>query len=153
MTTPPPEVRFRAAVEGDIAAVVALLADDMLGRGREGAPNRAYLDAFRAMRDEGQNHLIVAEQDGRIVACYQITFISGLSLSAARRAQIEGVRVASDCRGAGLGAALIADAEARARAAGCALMQFTTNAARRDAHRFYDRMGFTPSHIGYKKPL
>lgn len=153
MTTPPHEARFRAAVEGDIAAVVALLTDDMLGRGREGGADRAYLDAFRAMRAEGQNHLIVAEQDGRIVACYQITFISGLSLSAARRAQIEGVRVASDCRGAGLGAALIADAEARARAAGCALMQFTTNAARRDAHRFYERMGFTPSHIGYKKPL
>ena len=63
------------------------------------------------------------------------------------------VRVAADRRGQGLGAALIADAEARARASGAVLLQFTTNAARTDAHRFYRRLGFTPSHIGFKKPL
>ncbi|MEF9604776.1 GNAT family N-acetyltransferase, partial [Paracoccus sp. PXZ] len=75
------------------------------------------------------------------------------SLSAARRAQIEGLRVRPDLRGQGIGAALIGDAEARARAAGCTLLQFTTNRSRADAHRFYDRLGFTPSHIGYKKTL
>ena len=47
----------------------------------------------------------------------------------------------------------LADAEARARAAGCGQMQLTTNRTRTDAHRFYDRLGFTPSHIGYKKTL
>lgn len=149
MTAP----RFRPATRDDVPAVVGLLADDMLGRGREASELAPYLAAFDAMAGEGANHLIVAEQDGRIVACYQITFISGLSLTAARRAQIEGVRVARQWRGQGLGEALIGDAETRARAAGCALMQFTTNKARGDAHRFYDRMGFTPSHIGYKKPL
>ena len=41
----------------------------------------------------------------------------------------------------------------RARAAGCGQMQLTTNRSRTDAHRFYDRLGFTPSHIGYKKAL
>ncbi|WP_425606813.1 N-acetyltransferase family protein [Paracoccus maritimus] len=144
---------FRGATRADVPAVCDLLADDVLGRTREGAVSAHYLSAFDAMQAEGQNHLIVAEAQGRIVACYQITFISGLSLSAARRAQIEGVRVASDQRGHGLGEALIRDAEARARAAGCGLIQFTTNRSREDAHRFYDRMGFTPSHIGYKKPL
>ncbi len=105
------------------------------------------------MQAEGANHLIVAERAGRIIATYQITFMSGLSLTATRRAQIEAVRVASDLRGAGIGARLIADAEARARDAGCRLMQLTTNAARADAHRFYEGLGFTPSHIGFKKPL
>lgn len=149
-----PAPHFRPAARADVMAVIALLADDMLGATREitAAPDR-YLAAFDAMQAEGGNHLIVAEADQRIVACYQITFISGLSLSAARRAQIEGVRVASDLRGQGLGEALIRDAEARAHAAGCSLIQFTTNKTRDDAHRFYDRLGFTPSHIGYKKPL
>ena len=105
------------------------------------------------MQDEGANYLIVGEDEGEIAACYQITFISGLSLSAVRRAQIEGVRVVAPRRGHGHGAALIADAEARARAAGCGLLQFTTNRSRTDAHRFYDRMGFVPSHVGYKKTL
>ena len=144
---------WREATRADVPVVVALLADDMLGQGREGTDLAPYLAAFDAMQDEGSNRLIVAEKDGRVVACYQLTLISGLSLTAARRAQIEGVRVATDLRGQGLGAALMADAEDRARAAGCLLIQLTTNATRTEAHRFYARLGFTPSHIGFKKTL
>ncbi|TRW95751.1 GNAT family N-acetyltransferase [Paracoccus sp. M683] len=144
---------WRPATRADVPAVMALLADDMLGQGREAADPAPYLAAFDAMQAEGANHLIVGDENGVVIACYQITFISGLSLTAARRAQIEGVRTAASHRGQGIGAAMMADAESRARAAGCSLMQFTTNKARSDAHRFYDRMGFTPSHIGYKKPL
>lgn len=144
---------FRKATRADVAAVVGLLADDVLGKARESSDLGPYLAAYDAMMAEDANHLIVAERAGRVIGCYQITFISGLSLTAARRAQIEGVRIARDLRGQGLGEALIRDAESRARAAGCRLIQFTTNKARGDAHRFYDRMGFTPSHIGYKKPL
>lgn len=146
-------VNFRPASRGDVAAVVALLADDMLGKGREGTDLAPYVAAFDAMQDEGANLLVVGTVGDTVVACYQITFISGLSLTAARRAQIEGVRVAGHLRGQRIGEALIADAEARARAAGCTLMQFTTNKSRAQAHRFYDRLGFTPSHIGYKKSL
>lgn len=144
---------WRQASRDEVPAIVAMLADDMLGKSRETDEMGVYLAAFDAMRAEGTNQLIVGEAEGQIVACYQLTFISGLSLTAARRALLEGVRVATDRRGQGIGEALIQDAETRARAAGCRLMQFTTNKARSDAHRFYDRMGFTPSHIGYKKPL
>lgn len=146
-------VAFRPARVQDIAAVVGLLADDILGQGREGADLAPYLAAFEAMRTEPGNLLIVGEEAGAVVACYQITVITGLSHSGARRAQIEGVRVAQNRRGSGIGTLLMADAERRARDAGCRLMQFTTDKTRRDAHRFYDRMGFTPSHIGYKKTL
>ena len=152
MTTMP-ALGFRPATRADVGAVVALLADDVLGQGRETADLAPYLAAFDAMQAEGANQLILGVIGAEIVACYQITFISGLSLSAARRAQIEGVRVAASHRGQNIGTALIHDAEARARAAGCTLLQFTTNRARSDAHRFYDRLGFTASHIGYKKSL
>ena len=93
------------------------------------------------------------EAGDQVLATYQLTVISGLSLSAARRAQIEAVRVDASLRGQGAGAALMADAEARARAAGASLMQLTSNASRTDAHRFYERLGYAPSHIGFKKPL
>ncbi|GLK62794.1 GNAT family N-acetyltransferase [Paracoccus kondratievae] len=146
-------VTFREAHREDVPAVVALLRDDMLGRDRESTDLTPYFTAWEAMRAEGANQLIVGVYGGEVVACYQITFISGLSLSAARRAQIEGVRVSSALRGQGIGAALIGDAESRARVAGCTLLQFTTNRRRSDAHRFYDGLGFTPSHIGYKKSL
>lgn len=147
-------IRFRPATEQDVPEIVALLADDSLGAARERQDSAEYLAAFRRMLAEGSNHLIVGvEAGGSVVATYQITFISGLSLRAARRAQVESVRVASALRGQGIGAALMADAEARARAAGCSLIQLTTNRTRTDAHRFYERLGFTPSHIGYKREL
>lgn len=146
-------IRFRAAGEADVGAVVSLLTDDVLGAARERQDAAAYLQAFRQMQAEGNNHLIVGEQAGQIVATYQITFIAGLSLGAARRAQVESVRVASDLRGQGIGALLMADAEQRARAAGCRLIQLTTNRTRTEAHRFYERLGFTASHIGYKRQL
>ncbi|MDJ1009300.1 MAG: GNAT family N-acetyltransferase [Paracoccaceae bacterium] len=146
-------VAFREAERADVTAIVALLRDDALGAAREGSDIAPYLAAFDAMAGEGGNLAVVGEADGRIVATYQITFIAGLSLSAARRAQIEGVRVARDMRGQGIGRAMFADAEARARAAGCRLMQLTMNATRTDSAAFYDRLGFVPSHVGYKRPL
>ena len=74
---------FRKARRDDVQAVVALLADDVLGRTREGADLAVYLAAFDAMQAEGHNQLIVAEQDGCVVACYQLIVMSGLSLGAA----------------------------------------------------------------------
>ncbi|TDK41415.1 GNAT family N-acetyltransferase [Antarcticimicrobium luteum] len=147
-------IRFREGGREDVAAVVALMADDMLGKGRETAGMDRYLAAFDAMQREGANKLIVGEDDsGAVVATYQLTFISGLSLSATRRAQVEGVRVADHLRGQGLGAQMFADVERRAREAGCGLIQLTMNKSRTDSHRFYERLGFTASHIGFKRYL
>jgi GNAT superfamily N-acetyltransferase len=151
-------IRWRPGRRADVAAVVALLADDVLGAMRETADLDTYLTAFDVMAAEGGNQLIVGERaasagTGGIVATYQITIISGLSLGAARRAQIEAVRVRAAVRGQGVGAALIADAEARARAAGCTLLQLTSNATRDDALRFYEARGFVASHVGLKKSL
>lgn len=146
-------IRFRQASAEDVPAVVALLADDALGATREGQEAGAYLSAFKRMHAEGNNHLIVGEEAGRIIATYQITYITGLSLKATRRAQVESVRVAADLRGRGIGAKLMQDAESRARRAGCSLIQLTTHRSRDEAHRFYERLGFTPSHIGYKRDL
>ena len=148
------DLAFRDATRDDVSRVVALLADDVLGKGRERLDDMLpYMAAFDQMQAERSNCLIVAELKGEIVGCYQLTFVTGLSLGAARRALMEGVRVAASHRGHRIGERMLRDAEMRARAAGCNVMQFTTNKARSDAHRFYDRMGFTPSHIGYKKPL
>lgn len=94
-------VRFREAARADVPSAVALLRDDVLGRSREAAPDAKYLAAFDEMMLMSGNRLIVGELSGQIVASYQMTIIPGVSLGAARRAQIEGVRVASDLRGQG----------------------------------------------------
>ena len=146
-------VTFREAQRADVPAVIALLVDDGLGASREAGDMDIYLRAFDVIQSGGGNTVIVGERDGRIVATYQITIIAGLSLRASTRAQLESVRVASDLRGQGIGHLLIADAEARARGAGCSLMQLTMNHSRKDTARFYVSLGFTPSHIGYKREL
>lgn len=144
---------FRVAGRRDVAAAVELLREDGMGRMRETAAPEVYLSAFAEMMAMPGNRLIVAEREKEIVATYQITIIPGISLAGVRRAQIEGVRVASELRGQGMGALLIADAEKRARAAGAGMLQLTMNQTRDDARRFYEREGFEASHFGFKKTL
>lgn len=147
------EIRFREAVEGDVAAIVAMLADDMLGQSREivtDPPAPAYIEAFRRVDENPFDTLIVAERDGRVIGCAQLTVLVGLSRQGARRGQIESVRVASEARGAKVGEALIREAIERARAAGCTLVQLTSDIRRERAHAFYERLGFKKTHAGMK---
>lgn len=147
-------VIFRRAGREDVPAIVALLADDRLGAGRETTDLERYFDAFERMEREVDNMSLVGlDAGGRVVATYQLTFITGLSLAATRRAQIEGVRVARSARGRGIGKALIEDAEMRARRAGCGLLQLTSNKNRARAGSFYERLGFAASHVGFKRYL
>lgn len=146
-------LRFREAREADIPVILALMADDVLGQAREKAPSETYIRAFREIEAEPGNSIIVGERDGSVIATYQLTIISGLSLSAARRGQIESVRVASSWRGQGIGAALLRDAEDRARRAGAVLLQLTTNKSRNRTHAFYRAHGFQDTHLGFKKSL
>ena len=149
-------VSFRRAEESDLPAIVELLAADGLGRGRErpGLPlDPAYLKAFAEMERQGGNIYLLACQGEEVVGCLQLTFIAGLSRLGARRAQIEGVRVHPGHRGGGIGEALFREAIAQAKAAGCSLVQLTTDRQRGEAHRFYERLGFEASHLGMKLKL
>lgn len=146
-------IRWREALRTDVPAIVKLLADDDLGASRETDDLSIYFNAFDAMSYEYGNSLIVGETDGRVVATYQLTFITGLSRQAGRRAQIEAVRVARKVRSEGVGRALVRDAEMRAVDAGCALIQLTSDKSRSEALAFYQAAGFDPSHIGFKKAL
>jgi GNAT superfamily N-acetyltransferase len=53
-------------------------------------------------------------------------------------------------RGRGIGGWLMSRALDQARKRGCRLAQLTSDKRRPDAHRFYERLGFTDSHVGYK---
>lgn len=146
-------IAFRPSREADVPAIVALLADDPLGATREGGDVAAYLTAFRAMRESPAMHLIVGERAGAAVATYQLAILPGLSSRGQTRALLEAVRVAAPLRGQGLGRLLMADAMTRAEAAGAGIIELFTHRSRTRAHGFYEGLGFTPSHIGYKRRL
>ncbi len=147
-------VTVRRATEQDLTAIVTMLADDILGADRE-TPNdlAPYLAAFEVIDADPHQRLMVAERDGRPVGTLQLTILPGLSRRAATRALIEAVRVARDERGSGLGEQLLTWAVDEARRNNCFIVQLTTDKSRTDAHRFYEKLGFEPTHVGYKLTL
>lgn len=153
------ERRFtvRRATAADIAAIVALLADDDIGAAREAAPDDGlapYAAAFQAIdADPAQLLIVAADGDGAVAGTMQLTFIPGLSRRGTLRAQIEAVRVGPGHRGQGLGEALFGWAIGEARRRGCGLVQLTSDKRRTGAHRFYARLGFTATHEGFKLPI
>ena len=150
-------VRFREATVDDLPAVVELLRDDAIAASREAAPGAdelpAYRRAFEAIAANPHDLLVVGDRDGRVVVCAQVTLLHHLSRRGATRAQVESVRIADTERGRGVGTDLMRWVEAWARERGAALIQLTTDKRRLDAHRFYERLGYTASHEGMKRPL
>lgn len=150
------EIAFRRAERTDIVAIVAMLADDMLGSSREDTGEslaESYLRAFEAIDADPNQLLAVMTDAGRVVGTLQLTFIAGLSRKGALRGQIEAVRVIGDRQGSGFGQKMIEWAVDQCRERGCAIVQLTTDRSREDAHRFYERLGFKQTHFGYKLDL
>ena len=148
------DLHIRPADAGDVPAIVAMLAEDPLGAQRESPDDLApYLAALERLAADPNQHLVVAVREGRVVGTLQLTIIPGLSRRGATRSIIEGVRVHADERGSGLGTQLIEWAVDESRRQDCQLVQLTSDQTRTEAHRFYERLGFTASHVGFKLPL
>ncbi|GAA4995381.1 GNAT family N-acetyltransferase [Streptomyces siamensis] len=148
------DLEIRAAVADDVPEIVAMLADDPLGAQRESLDDLSpYLAALERLSGDPNQHLMVAVRERRVVGTLQLTVIPGLSRKGATRSVIEGVRIHADERGSGLGTQLIEWAIGESRRQDCQLVQLTSDVTRTDAHRFYERLGFTASHVGFKLPL
>src|SRR5438309_11605305 len=144
-------VSIRPARREDVAAIVAMLADDRLGSARERVEDplpASYYEAFERIERDSNLQLVVAESEGRVVGCLQLAILPGLSSQGGLRGLLEDVRVASDCRSRGIGEQLVQWAVTEAKARGCNLVELLTHQTRTDAQRFYKRLGFTASHVG-----
>jgi GNAT superfamily N-acetyltransferase len=144
-------LEIRPVRRSELDAVVAMLAQDSLGTApvSDVAPD-AQIRAFETISAHPDHEIVVALLEGQIVGTLQLSFIPGLSFDGAWRAQVEGLRVLSDLRNQRIGTQLMEWVFARARERGCALVQLTSNVARTDARRFYERLGFAASHTGMK---
>lgn len=149
-------IKFRMAMEQDLESIVALLADDVLGKQRENYQKplpMSYLNAFEAIKADPNNELVVACVDNEVVGVLQITFTPYLTHQGGWRATVEGVRTSSRVRGQGVGSKLIHWAIQRAEERGCHLIQLTSDKSRHDALRFYEQIGFRATHEGFKMKL
>jgi GNAT superfamily N-acetyltransferase len=147
-------ISIRRARREDVEAIVRMLADDQIGSTRDSVDDLApYLKAFDDIDADPGQLLVVAEDAGQAVGTLQLSIIPGLARKGALRGQIEAVRVRASHRGSGLGGKLMTWAIEESRRRGCALVQLTSDVQREDAHRFYERLGFVPSHTGFKLKL
>jgi GNAT superfamily N-acetyltransferase len=148
------DVLIRRATASDVAAIVAMIADDQLGATRESLDDLTpYLAAFEQIAADPNQLLMVADRNDEVIGTLQLTIIPGLSRRGSTRGLIEAVRVAAPARGSGLGSTLIRWAVEESRTRGCTLVQLTSDKTRTDAHRFYTNLGFTNSHEGFKLKL
>jgi GNAT superfamily N-acetyltransferase len=147
---------FRRAARADVLDIVRMLAGDDLGSGRERAESplpESYYKAFEEIDRDPNHELIVAEQNGTVVGTLHLMFLPSLSYQGGLRSQVESVRVDSKHQNRGIGSQLMNYAIERARLRGAHLMQLTSHQSRKDAHRFYERLGFQLTHVGMKKNL
>ena len=148
------EVVIRRATAADVAAIVAMIADDQLGATRESLDDLTpYLKAFEQIDADPNQLLMVADRNEEVIGTLQLTIIPGLSRRGSTRGLIEAVRVAAPARNSGLGSTLIRWAVEESRTRGCTLVQLTSDKTRTEAHRFYTNLGFTNSHEGFKLKL
>jgi GNAT superfamily N-acetyltransferase len=144
---------IRRARREDLHAIITLLADDPLGSSREtisDPPAGEYVSAMDVIESDPNQFLAVMVDGEEVIGTLQLTFIQGLARRGMKRGQIEAVRIAGSRRSEGLGEEMFEWAIEECRKRGCHIVQLTTDRSRSDAHRFYDRLGFEPSHIGYK---
>ncbi|MCB8822068.1 GNAT family N-acetyltransferase [Microvirga rosea] len=147
---------FREAAPQDLEAIIRLHEEDELGsHGDAWTPeNRpAYEAAFAAIAQSSENSLFVALDRDEVVGTFQLTFIPNLTSRGALRVKVESVKVKGARRSGGIGSQMMIFAEEEARRRGAGMLELTSNKTRTEAHRFYERLGYTRSHEGFKKKL
>ncbi len=150
------ELKFRLAKADDLADIVKMLSDDTLGATREKFElilSDNYLKAFENITNDPNQELTIIELNGEKVGTYQLTFIQYLTHQGGLRAQIEAVRTISNYRGQGIGTKVFEYIIERAKQKGCNMLQLTSDKQRPDAIKFYEAIGFVPTHEGMKLKL
>ncbi len=147
---------FRLATIEDLSEIIAMLADDALGKTREDHSNEGsqkYIDAFQKIISDPNQELTIVEMNKEKVATFHLSFIQYLTHGGGLRAQVEAVRTNSKFRGQGIGKKVFEYIISRAKEKGCIMVQLTTDKQRPGAIRFYESIGFSPTHEGMKLKL
>jgi GNAT superfamily N-acetyltransferase len=149
-------ISFRLATRADLPSIVRMLADDDLGSQREHYEDplpQPYYSAFKQIHSDPNHELIVAERNGEVIGTLHLIYLPSISYQGGLRAQIESVRVDKRFQSQGIGSAMMRWSMDRARQRGAHIVQLTTHKSRKDAHRFYERLGFEGTHLGMKLSL
>ncbi len=150
------KIIFRKAIKADLPAIIALHeADEVGGHGDAWTPENipAYEMAMDALLADPGEHLFVAEEQGAVIGSMIATVLVELTGRGQPHILFRSIQIAPTHRSRGIGAAMMAYVEEESRQGGAVVAELTSNIKRKDAHRFYDRLGYAQSHLGFKKKL
>lgn len=145
---------IRRAQKSDVDQIVRICnAGGPEGKQRQQLPEvlpDGYYQAFSNIDQDPRQELMVAEVEGKVIGTFHLTYLTYLAAAGKEDLQIEAVHVEEQWRNRGIGALMMQWAIDQAKARGCRRVQLTTDKKRKDAHRFYERLGFALSHEGAK---
>jgi len=147
------QLSHRKARPDDLAAIIQLLSDDVLGKNREQSTpviDTPYLEAFKKIEADPNQYLMVVLLNAEIVGTCHLTIMPSLTFKGSTRLQIEAVRVSDAYRGQKIGEWMMHAAIDFAKSNGIGMLQLTTNVERPRAKQFYERLGFKATHVGMK---
>jgi GNAT superfamily N-acetyltransferase len=133
----PGTVAVRRATRADAAALAPLLG--ALGYPAEPAAVDARLEALLG---SARDAVLMAEGEGGAVLGVLALHWGTMLHLPAPVARIGSLVVSKEARGRGVGALLVREAAAVARAEGCSTLELTTGRQRHAAHAFYAAQGF-----------
>ena len=149
-------ITIRLATAADVPALIAIFASDAMGGHGDTTDAAAfddYIRAFALIEASPNEKLYVAELEQKIVGTFQTLTTTALTGRGASHMIIEAVQTLPEMRGQGIGAEMIRFCIGQAQCTGMASVRLTSNATRTDAHRFYHKLGFESSHLGFKMKL
>lgn len=148
MTETDPELVIRPATVHDFPGLLdlnrQLIENDVLSdEGRQ-------LQTFKQMLAHPGLTILIAFKAQKPVATCLLVIVPNLTRGCASFAIIENVVTHSDWRGKGIGRVLMENAIERAFSHGCFKVMLQSGAANEKAHRFYERLGFSNTKVGYE---
>jgi len=144
---------YRHATPEDLPFIVGLIVEDAVVATNDSVADANHADyaaALRAIDADPNQEMFVVEDAGKPIGCFQLSYLPGLMRRGMWRGMIEVVHVSESERNRGYGSQMMRWALERCRERGCGMVQLTSNKKRTDAHRFYERLGFSRSHEGFK---
>jgi GNAT superfamily N-acetyltransferase len=144
---------YRHATPEDLPFIVGLIVEDAVVATNDSVADANHADyaaALAAIDADPNQEMFVLEDAGKPIGCFQLSYLPGLMRRGMWRGMIEVVHVSESERNRGYGSQMMRWALERCRERGCGMVQLTSNKKRTDAHRFYERLGFSRSHEGFK---
>lgn len=144
----------RDAARGDIPRIIELYRQLVITTSPAEMSASDTLDEYQRVFNQicsfPDYKLLVAEEQGEVIGTLVLLIVPNLSHNGLPWAMIENMVVDSGYQRQGIGKQLMDYAKSQAKEAGCYKIQLLSDKRRKNAHQFYQALGFEPSAQGFR---